>query len=298
MKATIIGGGFGLYGYLPALLQTSPADVLLPVRYRERLLARNDIHHLADRIIWLGDTESILPECSAVIIALPPALQAPWIEKCLEYPDIQYMLLEKPLAVSPAIADSLLKQLEASGKIFRIGYNFRFTDWGSQLLGRSGGADVMEWCFQAHHYARNVPTWKRLHAEGGGALRFYGIHLIALLAELGYTSADFSHIPAGSPGEAASWTARITGAGLVPCSIHVDSHSQNTVFTIRDSDQNILHLSQPFEQATRDNNILDQRVVFLKKLLDDLFLDPRPCHPWYERVIRLWNDIEQKTSVF
>jgi len=41
---------------------------------------------------------------------------------------------------------------------------------------------------KADHFKNNKDNWKRDHKQGGGPLRFYGIHLIAVLAELGYTS--------------------------------------------------------------------------------------------------------------
>lgn len=295
MKVAVIGGGFGLYGYLPALIDGCNCSVILPIRYKERILARDDVRRFADIIEWAADDEALLQDCKAVIIAVPPALQSSWVDKCLTRENITHLLLEKPVAATPELATELLNRLTASPKKFRIGYNFRQTDWGKDLLANSTGVQSINWTFRANHYAKDIPTWKRVHAEGGGALRFYGIHLIALLAEMGYDDVISSSIQADRTGEADSWQTIITGPNLPNCRVFINSNDAKTSFTVKMSDEQIVHLSHPFEN-NQEMGLMDQRIPFLQQVLLDLFLKDRLCYDWYGKANLLWSRIERRTS--
>ena len=67
MKTAILGGGFGLYGYLPALIECG-ADVVLPLRHKERVLERPELAPLASKVEWRGD-DTLLAGCEAAVIA-------------------------------------------------------------------------------------------------------------------------------------------------------------------------------------------------------------------------------------
>ena len=43
----------------------------------------------------------------------------------------------------------------------------------------------ISWNFHAHHYKNEINTWKRNPLQGGGAFKFYGTHLVYLLANIG-----------------------------------------------------------------------------------------------------------------
>ena len=80
---------------------------------------------------------------------------------------------------------------------------------------------------------RGTSTWKRRVSLGGGALRFYGIHLIALLAELGYeTWRNLSHV-ADVEDEVSRWTAVMTGSALPEYTIYVDTNCGQELFAVR-----------------------------------------------------------------
>ncbi len=293
MKVTIIGGGFGLYGYLPALIDSCRVDVILPARYKERLQDRADIRHYIEKIEWMDDEGALLTQCDGAVVAQQPARQVEWVERCLAHKNISYLFLEKPLAPSPDSSISLLDTLQASGKKFRIGFNFRYMPWGKDLLRDKAGIKNVVWTFHAHHYAKNVDTWKRQHGAGGGALRFYGIHVVALLAEIGYDAAQFSKIGAQNDGEADSWEAEITGPGLPPCHVLVDSRKDENKFIIEGMD-NKTELSGPFATLPQDG-VKDQRIPLLTEGLLDLFSGPEIYYDWYSRSNKLWHSIEEKT---
>ena len=191
MKFAILGSGFGLYGYLPALISGCDKQVYLPERYRAKLRERTDVRHFEDIVRWRSDDEAILEEVDAVVISRRPRDQEQLIRRCVDTPHIQALIIEKPLGMTPGSALAVLDALEASRKSYRIAYIFRYMPWTAQLRQALQSHDASDsirivWRFRAHHYAHRLRNWKRQVSEGGGALRFFGIQLIGLLAEIGY----------------------------------------------------------------------------------------------------------------
>ncbi|OJW47805.1 MAG: hypothetical protein BGO67_09160 [Alphaproteobacteria bacterium 41-28] len=298
VKIAIVGGGFGLYGYLPALLQIPNATPILQTRYQERLKARTDISQFYNDIEWVSDDDALLETSEGIIIALPPMEQYMWAKKCLGFKNISLMLLEKPLAPNPILANELLNDLESSGKKFRLGYNFRYTLWGQDILKNAKSIESIVWNFRAHHYTQNVQTWKRQHDDGGGAIRFYGIHLIALLAELGYNDASYSEVNEKQENEIESWDTELVGSGLPPCRISVASNSDNTKFIVRDGNGHVYSLLQPFQTLlTRKDALMDQRIPFLTQGLQDMLSKDQFFYDWYHKTNLLWSNIEKRTLI-
>jgi predicted dehydrogenase len=299
VKFAIFGAGFGLYGYLPAVLHGCGQTVCLPERYRTRLESRVELRQFRDSVSWSADEPAALAEADAVIVSQRPADQASWIRDCASRPNIRALLLEKPLAPSPAAAFEALDQLEQSGKKFRIGYTFRYTAWASLLRQRCRSeatrAISIDWQFRAHHYARDLRNWKRAVSEGGGALRFFGIHFIALLAELGYDDVVQSRTVASMPDECESWTAVFVGAGLPDCRVHIDSRATAPVFAIDlNTDNNIERLVDLGDPFALEAVILgfDRRVGLLSVLCADLIEQPPLSYPWYRQSVKLWGKTE------
>ncbi len=288
MRIAILGSGFGLYGYLPALLQLTNSKIILPARYQERLRSRADIRHFYDNVEWIENEEKILKNCEMVVIARTPREQYRLIKKCLKQKMITHLFLEKPLSFSPESANELLEELKSSGKKFYICYNFCFADWAKNY-----DIKKIEWNFRAHHFTNNIQTWKREHTEGGGALRFYGIHLIALLAKIGYTNTSFSKITL----EADRWEAQLIGKNLRPCNIKIASNSDEANFVISRNNGEVIFLLQPFQATIPDQNLnFDQRVFVLKESLSDFLSDKKNYYDWYKSTNLLWNNIEKRNQ--
>lgn len=296
MRIAVLGGGFGLYGYMPALFASSDFTVILPTRYQEKLKQRNEITHFYNRVEWMNSDVDLLEHCEGIIIALPPEQQVRWVKKCLTYKTISHILLEKPVAITPILSTDLINEIESSGKKFCIAYNFRYTDWGKAILRHVPSIESITWNFQAHHYAQNVKNWKRLHQEGGGALRFYGIHVIALLAELGYSDVSYSEIKAAKKNEAEIWHARLLADDLSPCIVTINSNNKEAQFVIKGNNAQNYSFLHPFQiQSQTKNNKIDQRIPFLIEGIIDLFFNEKKDYACYRRTHLLWNKIEQRT---
>ena len=237
MKFAVLGSGFGLYGYVPALISGCDQQVYLPERYRISLRERTDVRHFEDLIRWRSDDAAILKEVDAVVISRRPRDQEQLICRCVEIPNIRALVLEKPLGMTPNSALEALDTLEASGKTYRIAYVFRYLPWAAQLkqaLDRHEihGPVKIVWRFKAHHYAHALENWKRTVSEGGGALRFFGIQLIGFLAEVGYRDVANAQIVSRGRDECEAWSAEFSGEGLPRCQVDVETNSAQRQFSI------------------------------------------------------------------
>lgn len=290
---TIVGAGFGLYGYLPAVVEGLGEEVVLPRAYEAKARARPELERALAGVRWVADAEAALNEATAVVIATPPARQLEVAARCAALPRIQRMVLEKPVAVTPALAQALLEQLRAAGKRVRVGYTLLETEWHRDLRWPRAGAEVaLTWTFMAHHFAKDLATWKRTHDEGGGVLRFFGVHVIALLAHHGYDAVRSSSLEGAAAGEPERWTALFSGPGLPDCHVRVDSRSQARRFEIAVAGGiSVTALQDPFERE-RSRAGEDPRVGVLLRLLRNFDSQDRPWDNLYARTNELWQQVE------
>tara|TARA_B110000003_G_C16624786_1_gene524482 strand:- start:1306 stop:2202 length:897 start_codon:yes stop_codon:yes gene_type:complete len=291
---TICGSGFGLYGYLPALIALNE-DVILPVAYKEKIQHRSELSSFSESISWVSSLDDALSEASSVILASPPHQQISLTERCLSQKNIERVIIEKPMAIAPADAINLLARLESSGKRFEVAYTLLYTSWFESLRWGNNTDDLFQihWSFMADHFINNKKNWKRQHTHGGGVLRFYGIHLLALLAYLGYEKVCSSSIQGKIIEEPDKWTAEFSGRNLPLCKVIVDSHNSRQVFSINSTKKNnIVNLSDPFE---KEQTALqhDKRVNSLKRLLQSLYLETATLNTVYKRTNSLWLQIEE-----
>lgn len=294
----IVGSGFGLYGYLPAVVGGQDETVVLPRAYKSKVLARTELAHTLSHIRWVDDEITALSLASTVVIAVPPQRQFELVSRCLTLPRIEKLVLEKPLAVTPALAAELVSELDRAKKRYRIGYTLLNANWHRGLVWPKVSSEAVIsicWTFMAHHFASRLLTWKRTHLKGGGVLRFYGVHLIALVAYHGYDRVRYSSLEGENPLEPERWNAIFMGSDLPECHVHVNSRSSSKQFKIdyRDAiqDKGILKIEDPFEGETRIDGG-DARVGALKKVLKTFEEDDRSFELFYKRVNALWQKVE------
>ena len=305
----ILGSGFGLYGYLPALVKGCGQRVVLSERHREPFAQRPELARFADDVVWERDEASALFRAEGAVLALPPGDQSEWIARCLERPGLKRILVEKPMATSPQAARALLEDLVRSGKIIRVGYTFRYTNWAEKMTaalrqGRGGKRLLIQWSFLAHHFRHDLRNWKRFTKSGGGAIRFYGIQLIALLAQLGYRGVISSRSFGHSPDVVDKWTASFDGPGLPECDVVLDTRSATEKFgaellfnSATEANLVFADMKDPFESTTIESlEGLDRRVPVLSRLCRSLWEQAIDEDAWYKATIELWRVVEEKTS--
>ena len=293
---TVVGAGFGIYGYLPALVECFGEDVILPREYEGVVAARPELARYRARIRWASDIAAALAQASGAVIAVRPASQPDVVARCCRLPNLERLVLEKPVAADPAGAAGVLRALAQGGKRYRIGYTFLDTAWCRELAWPEEEVRI-DWAFMAHHFAHGKETWKRVHSLGGGPLRFYGIHLLALLAQEGYEDVDECVLDGEAPDQPSAWRARFSGPGLPDCRVRVDTRSHATAFSIAGGDRARVELGDPFALAPNTPDDGDRRVPVLASLLRR-FDDPDP--PYYEtylRTHRLWQATEDAARI-
>jgi hypothetical protein len=251
---TVVGSGFGLYGYLPALVEAFGEPVLLPREYEAKIRARPELNGCLAAVRWMPDRRG-RPRvgergrgrvAAARAIGIPPAARA--------LPGLRRLVIEKPVAPDPAGAALLLSQLRRDGVRYRIGYTCSMRAGARASAGRAirHAAGGHRMAVHGPSLQHGLVNWKREHAQGGGVLRYFGIHLVAMLARLGYDSVARSALEGDDERHPQRWTAELHGAGLPPCRVDVDSKSEDKRFEIvaRASGEKraLVALSDPFEE--------------------------------------------------
>ena len=307
----ILGSGFGIYGYLPALIQIGVNKVFLPIRYQTAFFSRHELKIFENYVCWSKDERQMLSIVDSVVVALPPSFQSAYVKILIKLPNIKNIILEKPLDINPELSWDLLEKLKISNKKFCIGYNFRYSSWCPAVFGKSKINSFVQternleinWDFLAPHYKNNSLIWKRYHSLGGGILRFYGIHLIALLSEYGYSDVVTSNLIGPVSDDYTKWNAIFSGNGLPLCEVNLNSRSDKKEFhileTINTRKKILVKQQDPFEVREFDikYGIQDRRVPYLIDCCQSLINEDKLSSNWYKDAIILWGRVE-KTSNF
>ena len=302
---TILGSGFGLYGYLPALVRELNEEVTLPVAYRSTLEARPELAELSGRVVWLADRDACLRASDAVVVCLPPAAQARVGRELAQMAHVRTVVLEKPVASDPAQAEQVFEALVAAHKSVVVNYSFLYTTWHERfgaLLRHTGAGTTLSvaWTFRAHHFRQDVDNWKRTPADGGGVLRFYGIHVIALLASVGYAHVRGSALRASGSAPEAIWDANFSKPNAPRVAVRVDSNCAEARFTLRSEDPAAhpfeIDLDDPFSDAAfvPRRPADDRRIPHIARLLRSA-AGADEQRTFYRAVNALWAQVERST---
>ena len=295
---TIIGSGFGLYGYLPAILQELGDKVILPEEYLPKVRNRQELKELEKDIFWVKNKELAIEKATKVIFTVPPNYQYKAVKNLFDNDgcnSIQTIFLEKPVATSPAKSIELLEFLESKEVDYVIGYSFLYLDLNSNFntLVNSSTQIFWQWSFMAHHFSMDLKNWKRYHSSGGGVLRFYGIHIIAFLSKFGYDNVEESTLICHHFDEPFIWNAKFIGENLPPCNVIVNCKLKKDVFNISSENvDNSILLNDPFSLLVDRFDGLDKRVPMLASLLKDEMPDKKNGNQIYKNINSLWEIVE------
>ncbi len=271
----IIGTGFGLYGYLPAVMQTEGKAVLLE-EAREIFLTRPELQLYKDKIEWVDDIEKLTTIVNKLVICVPPKIQEGYFENVIRQNNLSHIIFEKPIASTPELSEEIISRLIQSNKNFRIGYTFLYTDWFRNITNESiQNTNIkFSWKFKAYHYKHDAINWKRFNDEGGGVIRFFGIHLFPVLVSFGFTKVISSNITGSDNNDLERWEAVFENKDKFHCSVNVNSNSDKEIFSIECYDNHtsieLIDSVSPFEKANDSIDKEDNRVSILKNLLTSL----------------------------
>ncbi len=186
----VLGSGFGLYGYLPAIILAGATQVVVLKRYEEFIHSRPELSQYLKFLDYVDTENECIARSNVLVIARRPKDQYEIINDLIdrEWPLLNSVILEKPIAETPCQAMKVLDALDSLAVTYRVGYSFAYLDWGESIrscytkFDSSDLAGTIVWKFNAHHYLHNKDSWKGRVGSGGGALRFYAIQVLGLLA--------------------------------------------------------------------------------------------------------------------
>ncbi|MBU3538242.1 hypothetical protein [Polynucleobacter sp. UK-Gri1-W3] len=298
----VLGGGFGLYGYIPALASNPLLRAIVLAKHHDVINKRPELRQYLPMINFVSTREEILTQSDSLIISVPPLIQKKYLMDT-DLKKYKYLILEKPLAAVPIDACSILKRsIELSDSI-RIGYSFLNTDWGRELIKKIEKIDSMceieiTWHFYAHYFGSETPSWKGDHNQGGGPLRFYGIQLIALLGKAHDLDVKYSAIVSDKFLKPYQWQAEFVNSQGAKIRIELNCRSKSEKFQIRSNSRGSLEiftLRNPFSNETAENGS-DKRVGILSQIINSLDVDNQVYYRLYSRINEIWRDIESKTD--
>jgi hypothetical protein len=297
----ILGSGFGLYGYLPAVASAGDEKVILLAKAKTAFDQRPELKQYEDRIEWVRDLNELMRKSTRLIFAVPSSVQSAYIKEFLPIYRFKQVVLEKPIAPTPADAVEVLELAAEANTGVRIGYSFLHTTWAATALEQVRNAAPKEvikltWRFQAHHYKDNLQNWKRYNNSGGGVIRFFGIQLMALISRIGHTDVTQSEANGYTPEDLYAWSAVCEGSDLPRLELYLDCNSQHPEFSIHNSGKQVVHLTSPFDSNEAQKP--DTRILPLTSLLKsfDTESDPDALN-LYKKINDLWRRVEEQTVI-
>ena len=92
----IIGGGFGVYGWLQAILNNKSKKIITLEKYKNAILKK--INLKKKKIFFKQNVEDIIIDSNIIIIAKRPNDQFDIIKKNIKILKNKHLILEKPIA--------------------------------------------------------------------------------------------------------------------------------------------------------------------------------------------------------
>lgn len=289
----VIGGGFGLYGHVAALAG-SGRDVATLNRYRAQAEVRPELANLLHRIRWVDDVTTAARGAEAVVLAQTPCQNAARARQLVTGGCGGTLIIEKPVAESPAAAAVLEAELAAAKRRWAVPYLFAECAWAQDAAKAlaEGKAVEIDW---AHRQSPMVRGWKRDADVGGGAIAFYFIHCLALAETLlpGHQPAlEVAH----DAEDAVVGCCLTTGRGEQTPHLRLRfSLGAETHFTVRINDVLATEIATPFgpiPAAGSPDPRLPMLAAFHRRAAEEPAFQPPPFHA---AVTRHWAALEALT---
>lgn len=277
----ILGSGFGLYGYLPALCLYYPYEkILLSSRAKYNFESRLELKLYLSQIIWIDDIVDIINNSELLIISYPPFEVEKLTDYLINAKVLKKIIIEKPVCENPEKSQKLIDKIELSGKKIVSSFIFIYTDWFQKI---SENQSIKH---QIHWELTNInPTnsWKWNPELGGGLLRFYGIHLIAVCAIFDLEIINIIN-------NSFEKFEGIFGNTLKKIHITITYTDKNPLFLV-DS-----FYKQPTPFGIQHNqHEKDFRIKYLLNLIDNFDYNYNKLNTLLKKTISLWGQIENQS---
>ena len=268
-KYLILGGGFGLYGYLPALIGLKK-NVITNIKYKKIIQKRPDLHEMSKKISYQKKFST--RKINSLIYARRPIDQYKYF---INFKKKINLFLEKPLAPNPDNALRLLFHFRKNKIKFKVAYLFFFTEWFKYI--KKGKNIKILWSFQSKTF--NDENWKSNNKVGGGIINFYGIHLIAIIANLRKFKYKNSLIIRGKNDKIWQSCYSCKSKSFL---LNININKKEN-FIIKENNKIIYRSTSPFYKKKMNKNE-DPRVPIIKKYLNSNMIVNNV------RIINLWRE--------
>jgi hypothetical protein len=178
IKVGILGSGYGLYGYLPAIQDLNCEVVTLKRYLNSEVGSRKIVAERLTRCMLVESENSVTSRSEVLVIARTPIAQASQIQSLETSSKLNHLFLEKPVASDISSHSNILTRLRNLDLTFSVGYLFPYTNWGEQIRSEL----IHETCSIEIRWQMRRPSgaWKLNVDLGGGIFDYYLIHFIPL----------------------------------------------------------------------------------------------------------------------
>jgi len=284
MNFLIIGSGFGIYGYLPAVYKNSK-KIFLNIKYKKKIEKRIELTRYLKRVTWYFDIKDINNKIDYVIIAQNPKKQFLIVKKILRFLKPKHLFLEKPICHTPNKSLNFVEFLHKNKIKFSVGYLFAYLNWYRYIKKNLTYNQKFEITWRIKLNKKNN-LWKSNHKEGGGLVRFYSIHLFRLFHDLDLTKIHKVSV------------------NKKHCKFILKDLKENKIFLnvkyalinqfhIRHNKNYFLKSSNPFIKSIKINK--DPRVSIIQKYIKDIFENFKINYKHEKKFIEFWKQIEMES---
>ena len=255
MQIGILGGGFGLYGYLPAAIQNG-YEVSTLTKYKPFLNSRPELTQILKDVNFVTEEDALLNGCRNMIMARDPQSQADFLsQRSGQY---QKLFLEKPLGANVRVHEDMLNLLTRTNQLFSIGYLVPFTNWFKNLDLEGNFSTEIHW-----QCVLNQASWKANSFVDKGLFTFFGVHLIPIFAEIKPLEIEIEVLDAGKKIN----FYLMTGSGIYKFFLSAGNESWfRIVEKVNSLNQKVINLQTPFGDRGK-SGIADPRISLLSDYL-------------------------------
>ena len=288
MNSLIYGSGFGLYGYLPAIYKFSK-KVYLNKKYQETFKSRKELALFEPKILWYKNVKNIISKIDYLVIAKRPIDQLKIIKQILKNKNkVKHVFLEKPISVNPKKSLDILKIFHKTKVNYSIGFLFEYVSWYALIKKRIRNHKktniTIKWNIKKN--LNNRFSWKHNHKQGGGLIRYYGIHFIKLFADFNFDIIKKNRITNDY------WKILIKDKKHNTILV-VLRYSYNSYFSFKFDNLITNNFKSPFLNEI-NYKLIDPRCFFLKKYIRKNLIKYDNNFKNLEFFLDLWSKIESK----
>lgn len=287
MNTLILGSGFGLYGYLPAIEVVSK-KIFLEYKYKNKLQNLKISKKIFNKIYWYKNESNIIDKINVAVIAYPPILQSKKIKQLLKNKKlVRYLFLEKPIDKNPAAARKLIKFLIKNKVKFSFGFIFKYLAW-SKLINKKKNLKNIKiiWNIKKKNASS---SWKYKSKFGGGLIRYYGIHFLKLFSENNFHKILINDLKKNH------WTLQIQNSKKTVITLII-KYSNIDKFLIKTQNKNLISAPTPIIENIVSKKI-DPRVKILKRYINQKIKQNGDNYTEALKFVNFWSKIESSFKV-